>query len=73
LIFVGVGHTFLAPIMSAQATGPRDGQAFSGTFVLGLMLVVVGLFVLGVARERGPRAAIGGRLRRRRGGRRVHV
>jgi hypothetical protein len=52
LVFVGVGHTVLAQVMSAQATGPRDGQAFSGTFVLGLMLVVVGLFALAVARER---------------------
>jgi hypothetical protein len=54
LVFVGVGHTWLATVMSEQATGPRDGQAFSGTFVLGLMLVVVGLFALAVARERGP-------------------
>ncbi|MDP9320941.1 MAG: hypothetical protein M3P16_07580 [Chloroflexota bacterium] len=53
LVFVGVGHTVLATFMSAQATGPRDGQAFSGTFVLGLMLVVVGLFALPIARERG--------------------
>jgi len=52
LVFVGVGHTVLAQVMSAQATGPRDGQAFSGTFVLGLMLVVIGLFALAVARER---------------------
>ena len=56
LIFVGVGHTVVAQVMSAQATGPRDGQAFSGTVVLGLMLVVVGLFALAVARERGPGA-----------------
>jgi len=53
LVFVGVGHTVLAQVMSAQATGPRDGQAFSGTFVLGLMLVVVGLFALALAREHG--------------------
>lgn len=53
LVFVGAGHTVLAMFMSSQATGPRDGQAFSGTFVLGLMLVVVGLFALAIARERG--------------------
>ena len=53
LVFIGVGHVVLAQVMSAQATGPRDGQAFSGTFVLGLMLAVVGLFALAVARERG--------------------
>ena len=60
LIFVGVGHTVLAQIMSAQATGPRDGQAFSGTFVLGLMFVVLGLFALPVAlgRERGLGAIV---------------
>jgi hypothetical protein len=56
LVFVGIGHTVLAQVMSAQATGPRDGQAFSGTFVLGLMLVVIGLFTLAVAREGGLRA-----------------
>lgn len=53
LVFVGIGHTVLAQVMSAQATGPRDGQAFSGIFVLGLMLVVIGLFALAVAREGG--------------------
>lgn len=56
LVFVGIGHTVLAQAMSAQATGPRDGQAFSGTFVLGLMLVVIGLFALAVAREVGRAA-----------------
>jgi hypothetical protein len=53
LIFVGIGHTVLAQVMSAQATGPRDGQAFMGTFILGLMLVVVGLFAVAATRERG--------------------
>lgn len=53
LVFVGAGHTVLAMFMSSQATGARDGQAFSGTFVLGSMLVVTGLFALAIARERG--------------------
>lgn len=60
LIFVGLGHLALAPIMSSQVTGPRDGQAFSGTFVLGLMFVVLGLFAvpLALVRERTVRAAV---------------
>ncbi len=49
LFFVGVGHFLLALILSSQATGPRDGQAFSGTFVLGLMFVVLGFAALPVA------------------------
>lgn len=46
LLFAGVGHMLVAQTMSAQATGPRDGQAFAGTFVLGLMFVVGALFAL---------------------------
>lgn len=49
LLFGGVGHMLLAQSMSAQVTGPRDGQAFAGTFVLGLMFVVGALFALPVA------------------------
>lgn len=54
LIFVGLGHLALAPIMSSRVTGPRDGQAFSSTFFLGLVFVVLGLFAVPVAlgRER---------------------
>jgi len=64
LLFVGIGHIVLALVMSSQATGPRDGQAFSGTFVLGLAFVVLGLFALPVAlgREHGPRALLRGAL-----------
>lgn len=62
LLSVGVGHIVLALVMSSQATGPRDGQAFSGTFVLGLTFVVLGLFALAVAlgRERSVSAAFRG-------------
>jgi hypothetical protein len=49
LFFAGVGHVPLALIMSSLATGPRDGQAFSGLFVLGLMFVVLGLATLPIA------------------------
>ena len=64
LFFVGVGHILLAQIMSSQATGPRDGQAFIGTFVLGLMFVVLALFALPVAlgRENGVPALLRGAL-----------
>ncbi len=64
LLFVGIGHIVLALVMSSQATGPRDGQAFSGTFVLGLVFVVLGLFALPVALgcEHGARALLRGAL-----------
>jgi hypothetical protein len=64
LLVVGIGHIVLAMVMSSQATGPRDGQAFSGTFVLGLVFVMLGLFALPVAlgRERGARALLRGAL-----------
>lgn len=54
LISVGAGHVALAQIMSEQATGPREGQAFLGTLVLGLMFVVLGLFAVPLAFGRGP-------------------
>jgi hypothetical protein len=62
LFFVGVGHMKLAQLMSDQATGPRDGQAFSGMFVLGLTFVVLSLFAVAVAlgRERSASAAVRG-------------
>lgn len=53
LISVGAGHVALAQIMSGQATGPREGQAFLGTLVLGLMFVVLGLFAVPLALGRG--------------------
>jgi hypothetical protein len=64
LFLVGVGHMRLALLMSDQATGPRDGQAFSGTFILGLTFVVLGLFALPLAlgRERSVSAALRGGL-----------
>jgi hypothetical protein len=56
---VGVGHIALAVIWSAQTTGlPRDGQAFSGTFILGAGFVVLGILAALVVLpfERSPTA-----------------
>jgi len=41
---VGLGHVLLALVWSAHTAGlARDGQAFSGTFVLGLGFILLGL------------------------------
>jgi hypothetical protein len=58
-IAVGVGHVALAVNWSERTTGlPRDGQAFSGTTVLGIGFVFLGLlaFILARALEGGPAA-----------------
>ena len=50
LCAVGVGHIALALYWSDRTTGlPRDGQAFSGTMVLGAGFVLLGLVVMPVA------------------------
>ena len=50
LCAVGVGHLALALYWSDRTTGlPRDGQAFSGTMVLGAGFVLLGLVVMPVA------------------------
>lgn len=47
---VGLAHIALALIWSDQTTGlPRDGQAFSGTAVLGIGFVFLGLLATGPA------------------------
>jgi len=44
LLAVGVGHSALALYWYDRTTGlPRDGQAFSGTFILGVGLVVLAI------------------------------
>jgi len=50
LFAVGVGHSALALIWYDRTTGlPRDGQAFSGTFVLGVGLVLIAIITVLVA------------------------
>ena len=50
LIAVGIGHIALALYWYDRTTGlPRDGQAFSGTFVLGAGIVLLGLLATPVA------------------------
>jgi len=50
LFAVGVGHSALALYWYDRTTGlPRDGQAFSGTFVLGVGLVVLSILTALVA------------------------
>src|SRR5438552_18241762 len=50
LFAVGVGHSALALIWYDRTTGlPRDGQAFSGTFVLGVGLVLIAIITALVA------------------------
>jgi hypothetical protein len=45
-VAVGVGHLALAMVWYDHTTGlARDGQAFSGTFVLGLGFIMLGLVV----------------------------
>jgi len=49
-IAVGVGHVALALNWSEKTIGlPRDGQAFSGTFVLGAGFVLLGIIACLVA------------------------
>lgn len=62
LLAVGVGHVALALNLSARAQGPQDGQAFSGTFFLGIVFVVLSLFALPLALglERGIAALLRG-------------
>jgi len=44
LFAVGVGHSALALYWYDRTTGlPRDGQAFSGTFILGVGLVILAI------------------------------
>jgi hypothetical protein len=44
LFAVGLGHSALALYWYDRTTGlPRDGQAFSGTFILGVGLVVLAI------------------------------
>ena len=45
LVAVGVGHIALAVNWSEKTVGlPRDGQAFTGTMLLGAGVVVLGIF-----------------------------
>lgn len=57
LLFVGAGHCQLGSIMSSEATGPRDGQAFMELGFFGALAIVLGLVTLpiavGLSRERG--------------------
>lgn len=57
LLFVGAGHIWLERIMSSEATGPRDGQAFIELFFFGVLAIVLGVITLpiavGLSRERG--------------------
>ncbi len=64
LFAVGIGHFALARIWSEQTTGlPRDGQAFSGTMVLGVGFVLLGIIALPVLlAERSPAALARGSL-----------
>jgi hypothetical protein len=64
-IAVGVGHVALAVNWSERTVGlPRDGQAFSGTFVLGVGFVFLGLlaFLVALRFERGLAAVARGTL-----------
>ena len=64
-IAVGVGHLALALYWSDKTNGlPRDGQAFSGTAVLGVGFVFLGLlaFSAALALERGLAALARGTL-----------
>jgi hypothetical protein len=61
LIAVGVGHVALAVNWSERTVGlPRDGQAFTGTIVLGVAFVFLGLLAsIAASRlESGPAAVI---------------
>jgi hypothetical protein len=60
-IAVGIGHIALAVTWSAQTEGlPRDGQAFSGTIVMGIGLIVLGLVgtLVALRFDRGARAFV---------------
>ena len=62
-VAVGVGHVALALNWSERTVGlPRDGQAFSGTVVLGAGFVSLGLLAIAfaLALERGPAALFRG-------------
>ena len=62
-IAVGLGHVALALNWSERTVGlPRDGQAFSGTIVLGVGFVFLGLLAIAfaLALERGPAALFRG-------------
>jgi hypothetical protein len=64
-IAVGVGHVALAVNWSERTVGlPRDGQAFTGTIVLGVGFVFLGLLALIAALilERGRAAVVRGTL-----------
>lgn len=44
-VAVGAGHCALAVVWTNNTAGvPKDGQAFSGTFLLGLGFILLGLF-----------------------------
>ncbi len=65
LCAVGIGHIALAIYWSDRTTGlPRDGQAFSGTMVLGAGFVLLGLIATPVvlAVERSVAALARGSL-----------
>lgn len=65
LCAVGIGHIALAMYWYDRTTGlPRDGQAFSGTMVLGVGFVLVGLLAapVGLVIERSPAALARGLL-----------
>lgn len=50
LIAVGAAHVWLAMLLYDRTTGlARDGQAFSGTLVVGVLFVIFGVLVLPVA------------------------
>jgi hypothetical protein len=58
LVFVGVGHVALAMYWYDQTTGMRrDGQAFSGTMVLAIGVLLLGImaapFAIAAERDRG--------------------
>jgi len=58
MVAVGVGHLGLAMVWYDQTTGlARDGQAFSGTYVLGIGFILLGLiatpFVIPAERDFG--------------------
>jgi len=65
LIAVGVGHVALAVNWSERTVGlPRDGQAFTGTMVLGVGFVFLGLlaFLAALRLERGRAPFVRGAL-----------
>ena len=65
LIAVGVGHIALAVNWSERTVGlPRDGQAFTGTMVLGAGFVLLGLlaFLGALTLERGRAPFVRGTL-----------